>query len=306
MSFTAIDLSTLPPPEVVEALDFEQVLLELRADVAARDPSLIAVLALESEPINKLLEACAYREIVVRARVNDAARAVMLAFAVGADLEHLGALFNVARLIVQAEDLDASPPIPLILESDADLRSRIQLALEGYTVAGSVGAYEFHARSADGRVMDVDVFAPGVPGGYTGRLTVTVLSSEAEDGTPSGELISIVSAALNAEHVRPLTDLVEVQGPAAVIEYAVTASLSLYAGPSPDLVASAARASLDEYIADRRRLGHDVTRSGLFAALHRPGVHNVVLSSPAADVVVAHDAIASCTGIAITITGTDE
>ncbi|NCC68604.1 MAG: hypothetical protein EOM14_10525 [Clostridia bacterium] len=51
MSFTAIDLSALPPPEVVEMLDFEQILLALRADVASRDPSLIAVLGLESEPI---------------------------------------------------------------------------------------------------------------------------------------------------------------------------------------------------------------------------------------------------------------
>lgn len=306
MSFTAIDLSTLPPPEVVEPLDFERILLDLRADVAARDPSLIAVLGLESEPINKLLEVCAYRETLLRARVNDAARAVMLAFAAGSDLEHLGALFNVSRLIVQAADPNTSPPTPLVMESDTDLRSRIQLALEGYTVAGSAGAYEFHARSADGRVADVDVFAPGVPGGYTGRVTVTILSTETPEGTPSGALISIVSAALNAEHVRPLTDLVEVQGPAAVIDYAVEASLSLYAGPSPDLVLAAAQTALAQYIADRRRLGHDVTRSGLFAALHRPGVHNVVLSAPAADVVVAHDEIARCTGTAITITGTDE
>lgn len=306
MSFTAIDLSTLPPPEVVETLDFESVLLELRADVAARDPALIAVLGLESEPINKLLEACAYRELLLRARVNDAARAVMLPFAAGGDLEHLGALFNVARLVVQAEDLTTSPPTPQILEADAPLRARIQLALEGYSTAGSVGAYEFHARSADGRVTDVDVFAPGVPGGYTGRVVVTLLSAESDDGTPSGELIALVSAALNAEHVRPLTDVVEVQGPAAIVPYAVEAALSLYTGPSSALVLAAAQAELDAYIAARRRLGHDVTRSGLFAALHRPGVHNVVLTAPSADVVVAHDEIASCTGTTLTLTGTDE
>jgi phage-related baseplate assembly protein len=306
MSFTAIDLSALPPPQVVEPLDFEAILLALRADVAARDPSLIAVLGLESEPINKLLEACAYRELLVRARVNDAARAVMLAFATGADLEHLGALVNVGRLIVQAEDLDATPPVPLVLESDADLRARIQLALEGYSTAGSVGAYAFHARAADGRVIDVDVFAPGTPGGYTGEVVVTILSAEAVDGTPSGNLLGIVAAALNADHVRPLTDAVSVQGPSAINTYAVTATLAIYAGPDPALVLAHARAQVEAYVAARRRLGHDVTRSGLFAALHVAGVQNVVLSSPAADVVTAHDAIARCTGITITITGVDE
>jgi phage-related baseplate assembly protein len=264
------------------------------------------VLGLESEPINKILEVCAYRETLLRARVNDAARAVMLAFATGADLDHLGALLNVARLVVQAADPDAAPPIPLILESDADLRARIQLALEGYSTAGSVGAYEFHARSADGRVIDVDVFAPGTPGGYTGEVVVTLLSSESDAGTPSGNLLGIVAAALNADHVRPLTDAVSVQGPSATLPYAVSAALAIYAGPDPALVLAQAQTQVETYVAARRRLGHDVTRSGLFAALHVPGVQNVVLSSPAADVVVAHDAIARCTGISITITGVDE
>jgi phage-related baseplate assembly protein len=305
-SYTAIDLSALPPPQAIEPLDFEAVLLALRADLAARDPDLLPVLSLESEPINKLLEACAYREILLRARVNDAARAVMLAFATGADLEHLGALFGVSRLVVQAADLSTSPPTLEILETDTALRARIQLALEGYTVAGSVGAYEYHARSADGRVIDVDVFAPGTEGGYTGRVEVTLLSSEDATGEPSGGLISIVSAALNADHVRPLTDYVVVQAPSAVIEYTVTAALSLYAGPSSAVVVDAAEAALDQYIADRRKLGHDVTRSGIFAALHQPGVQNVVLTSPAADVVVDHNEVAQCTGIALTTAGTAE
>ena len=47
---------------------------EQQADVAA-------ALTLESEPMNALLQENAEREILLRQRVNDAARAVMLAYA---------------------------------------------------------------------------------------------------------------------------------------------------------------------------------------------------------------------------------
>ncbi|MDO5641497.1 MAG: hypothetical protein Q4G26_03800 [Paracoccus sp. (in: a-proteobacteria)] len=43
-----------------------------------RAPQLGPVLDLESEPLTKLLEVSAYREMVIHARINDAARAVML------------------------------------------------------------------------------------------------------------------------------------------------------------------------------------------------------------------------------------
>ncbi|MEA8500748.1 hypothetical protein ONN26_25520, partial [Salmonella enterica subsp. enterica serovar Muenster] len=42
-------------------------------------------------------------------------------------------------------------------EADSDFRLRIQQAFEGMSVAGSTGAYEFHGRSADGRVADISV-----------------------------------------------------------------------------------------------------------------------------------------------------
>lgn len=305
MSYTAIDLSTLPAPDVIEALDFETILAALREDVLNRAPELAGALALESEPLNILLEVFAYRELIVRARVNDAARAVLLSYATGSDLEHLGALFNVSRLIVQAADPDATPPVPEILETDTALRARIQIALEGYTTAGSVGAYEFHARSVSGRVSDVDVFAPESAGAYTGEVEVTILTID-NDGIPDQDLLNTIALALNAEHVRPLTDRVSVLAPAATLEYAIEAQLKLYDGPSSSVVQAAAQAALDAYIAARRTLGSDVTRSGIFAALHQPGVQNVILISPANDVVVAHNAIARCTGVSISVTGVDD
>ena len=119
---TAIDLSQLPAPTVVETLDYESVLAALQADFTARYPAFTA--ALESEPVLKLLEVAAWRELIVRGRVNDAARACMLAYALGSDLDHLAALYGVQRLLLDAGDPTAVPPVPPTYESDARLRAR--------------------------------------------------------------------------------------------------------------------------------------------------------------------------------------
>src|SRR5690606_17245852 len=66
---TAVDLSRLPPPDVVQALDYETILAELQVDLAARLPDFDAFL--ESDPAIKLLEIVAYRELLLRQRVND-------------------------------------------------------------------------------------------------------------------------------------------------------------------------------------------------------------------------------------------
>ena len=61
-----IDLARLPPPDVVETIDYEAVLSSMKADLMARAPELAPVLALESEPLVKLLEVAAWREMVLR------------------------------------------------------------------------------------------------------------------------------------------------------------------------------------------------------------------------------------------------
>lgn len=301
--FSGVDLPGIPAPEVVESLDYEAILAALKADTLTRAPELAEALALESEPVTKALEEAAYREVVLRARINDAARAVMLAFATGADLRHLGALFGVAADVVQEADPDANPPLEEILESDARLRARIQLAPEAYTVAGSRGAYTWHALAADAQVKDVYVYAPESEGDLVGEVQVVVLSTEA-DGTPSAGVINAVTAALTADTVRPLTDRVYVQA-ATIVDYAIEAEITTYAGPDSAVVLAAAEAAAQAKADELHALGHDVTRSALFAALHVPGVQNVDLTAPAADVVIDNDEAGYCTGITLTHGGTD-
>lgn len=296
-SYTSVDLSQLAAPDVVEALDFETILAAMLADLQARDSTFTALV--ESDPAYKILEVAAYRELLVRQRVNDAARAVMLAYASGADLENLGALFGVTRLVLDPGDATAVPTIPPTYESDADFRRRIQLSLEGFSTAGPEGAYIFHALGADGDVLDVSATSP-----TAGEVVVTVLSRTG-NGTASSALLTAVDTAVSAEDVRPLTDHVTVQS-ATIVNYTVSATLHFYAGPDRAVVLAASQASLEKYVEGQHRLGLDVTLSGIYAALHQPGVQRVDLASPTANIVVNSQSASYCTGITLTDGGLDE
>lgn len=281
----SIDLSKLPAPNVVEPLNFETILATIKADVIALAPEVEAVLQLESEPITKLVEAFAYREMLLRARINDAAQSVMLAYAAASDLDHLVALLGVQRL-------DG--------ESDDRLRTRAQLSLEGYSTAGPVRSYIYHALSASTQVLDVFVDSPA-PGAV--RVVVLAQPSAANPGgVPGAELLQTVLSGVSANDVRPLCDEVNV-APAAVLTYAVSASLVCLPGPDAQVVLGAASAACQAYVDQQFRLGYDVTVSGLYAALHQPGVMRVNLVSPATDVVVAPDQAARCTSVSVSFGG---
>lgn len=172
-------------------------------------------LTLESEPLVKLLEENAYRELIWRQRVNEAARAVMLACAAGNDLDVIGANYNTTRLTITPADDSTIPPTPAVMESDTDYRLRIQQAFEGLSVAGSVGAYQYHGRSADGRVADISVTSPS-----PACVTISVLSRE-NNGVASEDLLAVVRNAINGEDVRPVADRVTVQS-AAIVEYQIS------------------------------------------------------------------------------------
>ena len=64
-------MTTLPPPKMLEQLDYENILAErktafLNSLPADQRDQVAAVLALESEPITKLLQESSYRELVLR------------------------------------------------------------------------------------------------------------------------------------------------------------------------------------------------------------------------------------------------
>ena len=295
---STLDLSRLPAPTVLEPLDFEtlyqEALTEFR-DLMGKNWSA----ALESDPVLKLLEKRAYDKMMERARINDAAKALLLAFARGSDLDHLAANYNVKRLTVVEADPTAVPPIEAQYESDDSLVERTLLAFEGMSIAGPRGAYVFHALSADGRVADARASSPS-----PATVLVSVLS-RLGDGRASADMLEKVRVALSDEDVRPVGDRLLVQS-AELMDYQIEAVLYLYPGPEMELSLAEANTSLERYVNTQRRLGRDIRKSAIDAALHVARVQRVELIHPAEDVVVLDHQAANCIKASVRIGGTDE
>nr|WP_242674212.1 hypothetical protein [Burkholderia pseudomallei] len=139
MRSTPIDLSQLPAPDIVDPLDFETLFAERKARLVSLYPpehqaEIAATLALESEPVTRVLQENAYREVLLRQLINDKARGLLLAYARGTTLEHIAALFDVERLVVTAADPEHG--IDAVYEDEDSLRERVQLAPRGFSVAG--------------------------------------------------------------------------------------------------------------------------------------------------------------------------
>lgn len=298
-----IDMSKVPVPDVIEVLDFEQKFNELKALMLSLDPAYAQILQLESEPIVKLLQIAAYREMHLIARINDATRANILASATGNDLDAQASRFNIERLVAQEADPSTVPPTPLIKESDDALRRRVQLAFDGLNTAGSIDSYIYHALSSDGKVRDADAFSP-----HPAEITLTILSYIG-DGSASQELLGSVrqffgitadGLAKTAEpsKVRPQGDRVTVQT-AEIINYEIKAQVVVLKGPTQGSVFDSSGSAAQDYVEQQHRLGAGVTISGIHRALHQPGVKNVIIQSPAADIPASRAQAAFCTGIVL-------
>lgn len=253
----APDLTQLPPPEVVENLDFETILQVHRADLLARYPEAAAVIDLESEPLNKLLQAHAYRELLYRQRVNEAARAHLLAFATGADLDHKAAFYGLTRLAG---------------ESDERLRARVQLRIKSLAGNGTREAYELTAMTASQNVRDARATQP-----FPGRVHLLLWCHDAAQAEAT---LATVVAAINADDGRPLGVPVTV-ALARARAINITAAIEREAGAPADL-AQRLVVTLADALAAYARLGRDVPRSWITARLHTAQVAAVRFPDPAA------------------------
>jgi phage-related baseplate assembly protein len=300
-TFTPINLAQLPDPDVVEQIDYEQILAERKAYAVSLWPAeqqaeVAATLALESEPLTKLVEENAYRETVWRQRVNEACLANLLAKAKGKDLEQLAANVNVQRLVVTPANPAAVPPVAAVMESDESLRERAQMAWEGLSTAGPRNSYILHARSADGRVADASAESPSP------AVVVVTVQSLLGNGAASQELLDIVDNYLSDDDRRPVADRLTVQS-AEVLPYTINAVLFLATtGPEAEPIRAAAEAKLAAFVAQRRRLGVEISESAVHAALHVEGVRKVVLNGWV-DLAPTTAQASYCTGISVIVGG---
>ncbi len=294
-SYDVINLSDLPVPDAIVVPDASVIFGAWLARLRELDPEFDALV--ESDPAYKQGEVTAFQLTLAFQRVNDAVRAVFLASAQKADLDQIGAAFNVERMVIAPANPDAVPPTDAIMEEDDAFRERIQLSWSQLNTAGARNAYRFHARSADEDVLDADAYGPEEHG-RAGEVDVYVLSREG-NGTASEALLDAVSAQLNADELRPLTDFVTVKS-AIINDYSVTAELEIPDGPDAGEVLENAKAALMSYTRLANRINGMVPLSAIYAALQQTGVARVILSSPRADIEPATGTAPRCAAVNVT------
>lgn len=289
---TAADLLRLPKPQVIEALNFEALLLDRTLQLnslaptlfdTSRDPAFVKAdlitdntgtywrvelpadaglmfLHLESDPVTKQTEIAAYRELLIRQRINDALAANLLALSTGSDLDHLAAFYGVKRLTG---------------ESDEAFRVRVQLSIRGWS-PGTAEYYEFQVRSVSNQIRDVKVSMPDRDQiDQKGWIYITVMQT-GNDGQADVDLLAAIRQHVNNPAIRLINDTLVVQS-ATLVPVDLVATVYLL----PDaLVGTVERiqASVPSLFDRARGLGWDVTTSWLTCAVQQSGVKRSELS----------------------------
>lgn len=309
-----LNLASLPDPLIVEDISYQTIFDQLRADFQSRFPEFTALV--ESDPAIKILEVAAYREVILRARVNDAFKATLLAFAAANDLDNLAAFYGLTRLSA---------------ETDAELRERTINRIQGSSTAGGAAWYRYQALTANSAVRDARVTSPGA-----GQVQIALLSKETQNLQALGTATSGLSAAMadlvafygvdpstvsnDAQASVAVQAVIDQAGPrgqatpqllAAVDEYVqgdtvrvitdslttvssnvigvdVEANVYLYPDSSTTIL-DGIEASVRQAVEDEGGLGWDLTLSWLIKNIHVDGVQRVELVSPTANQVAADD-----------------
>ncbi|EPC4330584.1 baseplate assembly protein [Enterobacter asburiae] len=296
--YDVINLSALEVPDAIMVPDAADIFSRWLARLRELDPEFDALV--ESDPAYKQGETNAYQLTLAFQRVNDAVRAVFLASAKGADLNQIGANFNVSRLVINPGDPEAVPPVEPVYENDNAFRERIQLSWAQLNTAGARNAYRFHAKSADNDVLDADAYGPETHN-RPGEVDVYVLSRTG-NGEAGATLTEKVRSKLSADEVRPLTDYISVKS-AAIATYAITAELDIPDGPDAQTVLENAISTLTSYTLLSHRINAIVPLSAIYAALQQPGVSRVRLISPVTDLEAAAGQAPWCSAINVTRKG---
>jgi phage-related baseplate assembly protein len=263
--FDVVDMSALPRPDAIETWSFEAILaariakfLAYWSEARAIDPELpeYDVDALETDPAKILQRVDAFREGLVRQRVNDAVRATYLLLAQqDADVEARALEYNTVR----------APG-----ETLASLKLRALLAWENLSIGGSYGGYEYQARSvAPADILDCVVYGhDDAPGLTRGEVRIVILGAGGRGVTPPA-LLSRVRARFNGPGRRSsvkVNDLVTASA-ANPIGYAIDATLVIPRGADADVVLAEQRRSAARYAAYQHRIGGFVTPSGVLDAI---------------------------------------
>jgi phage-related baseplate assembly protein len=298
---SVINLAELGRMQVLETISTEVVLAARMSDLKTRwsasDPPAAAeydVEKLEFDPLKINQEVSTYFELMLRDRVNQAARAVTLAFAVGTDLEAIGSRYPGGMPRIAGETADR-------------YRRRVWLSPNLLSPHGTAESYVFWALTGDPTLHDASAITIEGTGKVfvtiaaesgsvaamewrrtTDPLTEVLLHTEARpvvNPVPTLQQIIDVRAYILDEARRGLTDEIIVYGP-KITHVNYKARIWLFPNVSAELAMTVIENAVAALIEKQRWLGYDHSRMAFDAALAQPGVHHAIIDEPYQDVII--------------------
>jgi phage-related baseplate assembly protein len=332
--FPKIRPELLPPMAVLESIDTEKIIKDRMQQLMIywqqNDPPNAAqydVAGLEFDPIRINQELNAYFELMLRDRVNQACRAVTLAFATGSNLDAIGSRYpyGVSRkTIASGSTYD---------ETDDDYRTRLWLSPSIFSLngpgQGTFESYVFWALSAPmfpGEWNIKHAAALTKPG--TGYVYIPIISAQIGNPgmvwnvSPDGNVWTLTPAAqpmptnnqIKAvyEYItqpgtarKGLTDVVAVQAPTPVFT-TINIDIWLFPGVDKATLMQDAASAMGDLVTAMRWLGADLTLLSIDGALTQAGIYNRTIISPKSDLNVDQTGIIVISSVQLRYRGTGE
>jgi phage-related baseplate assembly protein len=319
--FTVIRPELLNRMASLEDLDSEAMLADRMAAVVVKwnsyDPPSAAsydVAGTEFDPIKVNQEVNTDFELLTRNRVNQAIRAVTLAFGTGTDLDAIASRYPYGMPRMAGEDYT--------LIGDDRYRRRIWASPNILTPHGVPESYIFWALSSDATYRDAGALTKPA----SGNIYVPVLLNDTSE--PERALINVpgrLAATLTYDRNyiptyaqrlatlryiqmpgrKGLTDVVHVTAPKVThLDYNI--DIWTWPGVDPPSAMLDVRDALEALIEKRRWLGADHTILDIDAACARSGVYNIRRNSPTTDVKVDMGGVIQVDSVLLTWQGVGE
>ena len=159
-------------------------------------------------------------------------------------------------------------------EDDESLRERIRLKPTSFSTAGPIAAYKYYVLTAHQNIIDTHIYTPEETPGV-----VKIYPLMKDGKLPEEEILNIIKNALS-DDVRPFTDKVEVEIPAAE-NYNINFRWWIENEEDVNIIKPKMEAALQEYISwQKQKLGRDINPNKLVQLLIQAGVKRVEITSP--------------------------
>ena len=160
-------------------------------------------------------------------------------------------------------------------EDNASYYERMRDSMESFSTAGPINGYIYWTKTVSAAVLDVAVTSPEAC-----VVDVRVILQDGQEATPT--VLKEIEEALNADDIRPLTDIVTVSAPDTV-DFSVDVTFYI-AQPNRESAAAIereVRAAVDNFIVwQTSEMGRDVNPSYLIKMMMDAGAKRVEVRQP--------------------------